>query len=89
MTLSQCQIPQTHPGCSLISGLGHVTHAKAQIYLPQVSYLVDLNTRTVTSLGSLGGIYSSAYGINDAGQVVGNSHTAGGEIHAFIFHHRP
>ena len=28
--------------------------------------------------------YSYAYGINDAGQVVGYSHTAGGAQHAFI-----
>jgi probable HAF family extracellular repeat protein len=38
----------------------------------------------MTDLGTLGGAYSSARGINDAGQVVGMSVTAAGGGHAFI-----
>src|SRR5690242_16570909 len=39
----------------------------------------------MTELGTLGGDYSGAFGINDAGQVVESSNTAVGfELHAFI-----
>jgi probable HAF family extracellular repeat protein len=60
-------------------GLGFGTSASARL-----SYLVDLNSKTVTDLGTLGGGLTEAYGITDAGQVVGYSYTAGGDSHAFI-----
>jgi probable HAF family extracellular repeat protein len=39
----------------------------------------------LTDLGTLGGIRSSAYAINQRGQIVGESHTAFGECHAFLW----
>ncbi len=46
---------------------------------------VDLNSKEATALGTLGGYFSLAYGINDAGQAVGRSYTAANrEHHAFI-----
>ena len=39
----------------------------------------------VMDIGTLGGSYSAAYGINDSGQVVGWSETAAGAQHAFVW----
>ena len=39
----------------------------------------------VVDLGTLGGLYSSAYGINESGQIVGCSQTEAGEMHAFVW----
>jgi probable HAF family extracellular repeat protein len=63
------------------AGLGFATSASAQ---QPHSYLVNLNSKTVTDIGTLGGIDSIASGINDAGQVAGRSFTPGGAVHAFI-----
>jgi probable HAF family extracellular repeat protein len=68
---------------AFMTGLGFGTNASAQD--PQYhSYLVDLNSRKVIDLGTLGGNQSFAYGINDAGQVTGYSDTARGIPHDFI-----
>ena len=40
---------------------------------------------TVTDLGTLGGSYSCASGINDSGQVVGEAQTSSGYGHAFLY----
>jgi hypothetical protein len=52
---------------ALITGLGLVTQAAAR----ERPLLVDLNTGTVTPLGTLDGNNTFAYDINEAGQVVG------------------
>ena len=66
---------------ALSIGLGFVSPVSAQ----QVhAYIVDSNGKGLTDLGTLGGGYSYASGINDAGQVVGCSSTAAGADHAFI-----
>ena len=65
---------------ALVAGLGIATHATAR----QDSYLIDLGSRTVTQLGNLGGDFTAANAINDAGQVVGNAATSTGHGRAFI-----
>jgi hypothetical protein len=59
---------------ALFAGLSLIPHAVAQ----ERSYLVDLNAKTISDLGTLGGSNTKAYGINNSGQVVGYSLTADG-----------
>src|SRR5512136_2757834 len=40
---------------------------------------------TITDLGTLGGAWSEANGINDGGQIVGASDTPSGEMHAYLW----
>ncbi|SES75133.1 PEP-CTERM protein-sorting domain-containing protein [Nitrosospira multiformis] len=65
---------------TLLTGLSFVTHATAE----QHSLLIDLDSKLVVNLGSLGGGGTVARDINDAGQVVGSSRTIQGETHAFL-----
>jgi probable HAF family extracellular repeat protein len=39
----------------------------------------------MTDLGTLGGVDSYAFGINDSGQIVGTSSTGYGQYHAFLY----
>jgi len=65
---------------SLGIGMGFVASASAG-----ESFLIDLNSGKVTALANPFGVYDThAYGLNDAGQVVGGAETAGREYHAFI-----
>ena len=39
----------------------------------------------MTDLGVLGGAFSDAFDINDRGEIVGQSETTSGAVHAFLF----
>jgi len=41
------------------------------------------------NLGTLGGLFSAAYGINDLGQIVGRAQTASGQTHAVLWNPVP
>jgi probable HAF family extracellular repeat protein len=81
MTIHRIQARRLMLAVAFSAGLGFIPHAAAQ----ERAYLVDLNTRTATELGSLGGGHTLPRALNDAGQVVGaSSITSGGASHAFI-----
>src|SRR6266704_1585333 len=40
---------------------------------------------TITDIGTLGGTFTQAFRINAKGQVIGESSTSSGEIHAFLW----
>ena len=69
---------------AFFAGLGFNNHAMADPF--HRAYLIDLNSRTATDLGTLRGGASYGYGINDAGQVVGylDPSTINGSSRAFI-----
>ena len=49
------------------------------------AFLSGPNGGPLQDLGTLGGIFSEGLGVNASGQVVGDSTTAGGVYHAFLF----
>jgi probable HAF family extracellular repeat protein len=48
------------------------------------AFFYNASTQKMTDLGTLGGGFSAALGINDAGDIVGTSLTAAGDYHAFL-----
>ncbi|KJS11002.1 MAG: hypothetical protein VR67_15660 [Peptococcaceae bacterium BRH_c8a] len=52
---------------------------------PAAGHWVEINQLQMTDLGTLGGSESAAYGINDAGYIVGKSDTTEGIEHAFVY----
>ena len=59
-------------------------HVSTEGLEPIHAFITGPDGMGMRDLGTLGGSQSSAYGINDAGQAVGYSDTAGGSEHAFI-----
>lgn len=57
----------------------------AAILLGMAAGNLYANTYTITDLGTLGGSSSSAYGINNSGQVVGQSRNSSGAQRAFLY----
>jgi hypothetical protein len=67
-------------GAALFAGLGFIPRTVAQ----ERAYFIDLNTRTATELGNLGGRQARPEALNDSGQVVGLSSISAGGYHASL-----
>jgi probable HAF family extracellular repeat protein len=84
---------QTLTGLGTGYSLAHAINDSGQIVgsLPVPGPLATLEHAFVqtggatTDLGTLGGRFSGALGINNNGQIAGTSETAGGQTHGFIF----
>src|SRR3954453_13642248 len=71
-------------GSVLIAVLGMTLSLIPPGFAQEHSFIIDLDSKRVTDLGSLGGGETHANAINDAGRVVGSSKTAEGETRAFM-----
>jgi len=81
MTFNHCfKVRRLILTAALIAGLSLAAHATAQ----ERPFLVDLKSRTITDLGTLGGSRTVASDINDAGQIAGYSITSEFDWHAFV-----
>src|SRR4051812_1340364 len=73
---SRSSIPAPHMMASIRNRILGIAIAGGAALQAQPAY-------TFTDLGTLGGSWSVAYGINASGEVVGTSATASGQAHAF------
>jgi probable HAF family extracellular repeat protein len=65
------------------SGVGQFIHAF--VYSPNASPLLPMDGVGMIDLGTLGGRFSVATGVDAIGRVVGYSETSSGAVHAFIW----
>jgi probable HAF family extracellular repeat protein len=56
----------------------------ASLAKDQSSHAITYSNGVMTDLGTLGGVESNAFAINDSGQVAGFSYLASGNYHAFL-----
>ncbi len=59
------------------------------IFCGSTQTVIATESYVITDLGTLGGAQSKAYGLNDLGQVIGESDTSSGESHAFLWLPQP
>jgi len=52
---------------------------------PGVAHAFAYSGGAMRDLGTLGGGYSAAFGVNDRGDIVGEAETADGDVHAFLY----
>ena len=73
---------------ALTIGLCFVSPVSAQLLSEGRSFILDINSKALTDLGTLGGQHSAAFGINDNGLVTGAAdldHPTRYTSHAFLY----
>lgn len=81
----QCQLEAIPAGFASVAAINDSDEVVGWHFTGTGNYAFKSTRGQLVELGSLGGTYSRAWDINDRGDVVGESATGSGYVHAFLF----